>query len=478
MLVRRSSTRRAARRSASYQLAVVVFTSFHHLELRFFTDRFDWGLPLAVVAILVTFVWLGLYKLEAFVSRPLHLFTLLKGTLVALVITAFFVFTFKSPVVERVAAHRVHRLRRLLRGLGRRAHRAARQALRRPTCARAAAASLVIGASADSSVIASRCRELRGFAPVRGDRAAGQAPQRLRRRAGAAARAGRRRAGAAPGVPGRRLRRPQGDLRPHRRGSRPRRRGVRHRPAGEPARHHAAAHAPLRDAGDARAPRPGRRRGHAARASAPSTSSPSAAALVLLSPVFAVIAILVKRSSPRPGLLPPDARRPARQALRVPQVPLDDRGQRRRRAPRLRVQAHRGWGGRRRRWPLLRGRVRAPRLQARRGRARHAASAASCASTRSTSCRSSGTSSGRHEHGRARGRRSTTRSRPTSPGTAAGSRSRPASPASGRSPGAPASASTRWSSRTSSTATTSRLLTDISLCLRTVPAMLVGRGAV
>jgi len=149
----------------SYQLAVVVFTSFHHLELRFFTDSFDWGLPLATAAILITFVWLGLYKLEAYVSRPLHLFTLLKGTLIALVITAFFAFAFKSPVMSEsrltvftaftvfFAASAVVRIAVIdkLYVADVRARRGG---------------SLVIGASADSSVIASRCRDLRGYAPV------------------------------------------------------------------------------------------------------------------------------------------------------------------------------------------------------------------------------------------------------------------------------------------------------------------------
>ena len=149
----------------SYQLAVVVFTSFHHLELRFFTESFEWGMPLAVVAILATFVWLGLYKLEAYVSRPLHLFTLLKGTLIALVITAFFAFAFKSPVVSEsrltvftafavfYAASAVVRIAPLDR-------------LYVADVRDRRGGSIVIGASADSSVIASRCRDLRGYAPV------------------------------------------------------------------------------------------------------------------------------------------------------------------------------------------------------------------------------------------------------------------------------------------------------------------------
>ena len=84
----------------SYELALVVFSWIHDSQVRLFTQRFDWGLPLAVAAIVITFVWLGLYKLEAYVSRPLHLATLFKGTLIALVVTAFFTFTFKSPIVS------------------------------------------------------------------------------------------------------------------------------------------------------------------------------------------------------------------------------------------------------------------------------------------------------------------------------------------------------------------------------------------
>jgi exopolysaccharide biosynthesis polyprenyl glycosylphosphotransferase len=149
----------------AYELALVVFSLIHHYGVRLATESLDWGLPVGVIAIVLTFLWLGLYKLEAYVSRRLHLMTLAKGALVALVITAFFAFTFKAPLVTDsrltvfttfavffvlAAVARIGLLDRLYvdDARGRRG------------------GTLVIGAAADSSVIASRCRELRGYAPV------------------------------------------------------------------------------------------------------------------------------------------------------------------------------------------------------------------------------------------------------------------------------------------------------------------------
>ena len=50
--------------------------------------------------ILGAFLYIGLYKLEIWVSRPLHVVTLFKGVLAALIITSFFVFAFKAPLVN------------------------------------------------------------------------------------------------------------------------------------------------------------------------------------------------------------------------------------------------------------------------------------------------------------------------------------------------------------------------------------------
>jgi len=90
---------------AAYELALVVFSLIHHFEVRLATESFDWGLPVALTAIVLTFLWLGLYKLEAYVSRPLHLMTLAKGAVIALVITAFFAFTFKAPFPTASLTH-------------------------------------------------------------------------------------------------------------------------------------------------------------------------------------------------------------------------------------------------------------------------------------------------------------------------------------------------------------------------------------
>jgi len=149
----------------AYELALVVFSLIHHYGVRLATESLDWGLPVAVIAIVLTFLWLGLYKLEAYVSRPLHLMTLAKGSFVALVITAFFAFTFKAPLVtdSRLTLFTTFALFFVLAavvriGLLDRVYVADARGRRGGT--------LVIGASADSSVIASRCRELRGYAPV------------------------------------------------------------------------------------------------------------------------------------------------------------------------------------------------------------------------------------------------------------------------------------------------------------------------
>jgi exopolysaccharide biosynthesis polyprenyl glycosylphosphotransferase len=150
----------------SYEIAMVVFSWFHHEQLHFATQALDWGIPVGFVAILVSFTYCGLYKLEAWVSRPLHVFLLLKGTLIALVITAALAFTFRAPIVtdSRLTvftafadffalafAARVWLLDRLYRR----------------DVAERLGHTLVIGVSADSGVLVSRLKELRGYARVR-----------------------------------------------------------------------------------------------------------------------------------------------------------------------------------------------------------------------------------------------------------------------------------------------------------------------
>ena len=83
----------------SYEIAVFTFAWFHGYRLSLATASVDWGLLVALAAILGVFIFIGMYKLEIYVSRSMHAVTLFKGTLIALVITAFFDFTFKASVV-------------------------------------------------------------------------------------------------------------------------------------------------------------------------------------------------------------------------------------------------------------------------------------------------------------------------------------------------------------------------------------------
>lgn len=149
----------------SYELAFVVFGWFHHNELLLAGSTFDWGIPLSLAAIVISFLWLGLYKLEAYVSRSLHLMTVAKGSVVALVVTAFFTFAFKTPIVaySRLTLFSAFALFFVLDAVARlwlldKLYRADVRGRRGGT--------VVIGNGADSSHIAGCCRELRGFAPV------------------------------------------------------------------------------------------------------------------------------------------------------------------------------------------------------------------------------------------------------------------------------------------------------------------------
>ncbi len=148
-----------------YGLALMVFSSYHHLAFRPTTERFPWGLPLAVAVVLLTFSGFGLYKLEAYVSRPLHLLTLFKACLVALVVTAFITFVFKSPLVgeSRLTVFCAFAVFLVADALVR---LAALDKLYIRDVRGRRGGSIMVGVAAESSVVASRCRELRGFAPV------------------------------------------------------------------------------------------------------------------------------------------------------------------------------------------------------------------------------------------------------------------------------------------------------------------------
>ena len=228
-------------------------------------------------------------------------------------------------------------------------------------------------------------------------RAAGQAPQRLRRRAGAAARRSRppsrRRARSCSSPAPSATRRPSTSSPPRTRAAArctsPAASSARWTPRAcscgcSRCRSCACAGVPRADA------RP------AARSSAPSTSSRAAAALVVLAPAFAVIAVLIKRDSPGPVFYRQTrvgARGRTFEFLKFRSMTAgNDAGEHKDYVTRL-IEC----GGEapalqatRRSAPSTSGA--APSTSWRRTRA-SPASAASCASTRWTSCRSSGTSS-------------------------------------------------------------------------------------
>jgi exopolysaccharide biosynthesis polyprenyl glycosylphosphotransferase len=150
---------------ASYELALVVFAWYHDHSLRWFAASFDWGLLLGLAVILGAFIYMGLYKLEIWVSRPLHVVTLFKGVVGALIVTAFFVFAFKAPFIDdsRLTIFTAFALFFLLSasvriGLLDRLYRHDVREHRGCT--------LVIGESADSGILVSRLKELRGYSRV------------------------------------------------------------------------------------------------------------------------------------------------------------------------------------------------------------------------------------------------------------------------------------------------------------------------
>jgi len=148
-----------------YEVALVVFSWFHGSGVVFTTASLDWGLLVGLVAILGSFLYCGLYKLEAWVSRRLHLQMLFKGALIAVVITAAFAFAFKAPVVSEsrlmvftafavffvlAALVRIGLLDRLYR----------RDVRARP------GATVVVGQSPESSILVGRLKELRGYGRI------------------------------------------------------------------------------------------------------------------------------------------------------------------------------------------------------------------------------------------------------------------------------------------------------------------------
>ena len=149
----------------SCEVAIVIFSWFHGYTVGLSTGLFGWSVAVALVAIVASFLYCGLYKLEAWVSRPLHLQMLLKGTLIAVVIAAAASFTFKAPLVgeSRLMVFTAFAVTFVLAALVRiglldRVYR--RDVRQRP------GATVVIGHSPESSILVSRLKELRGYGRI------------------------------------------------------------------------------------------------------------------------------------------------------------------------------------------------------------------------------------------------------------------------------------------------------------------------
>jgi exopolysaccharide biosynthesis polyprenyl glycosylphosphotransferase len=83
----------------AHQLALAVFAAYHDLSPVHYFLELDWGVVLALIVVVVTYLWLGLYKLEAYVSRPMHVMLIARGVIIATVVTAFFSFVLKSALI-------------------------------------------------------------------------------------------------------------------------------------------------------------------------------------------------------------------------------------------------------------------------------------------------------------------------------------------------------------------------------------------
>ena len=150
----------------AYEAAAAVFGWYHGVPITLGLLVPGRLFVVALVVVLCTFVWSGLYELEAWVSRPLHLTLLLRTTLYAVVVTAFVTFLVKTLALNQSRLELVvvfvvflvitATLR--LRVWDRVYHRDIDD---RP------GDTVVVGRSSDAGVLVSRLRELRGFAQVR-----------------------------------------------------------------------------------------------------------------------------------------------------------------------------------------------------------------------------------------------------------------------------------------------------------------------
>ena len=158
--------------SVAYELALIVFAFAHRGSLPQAPITFDWSFVVACVVVLAVFHRLGLYRLEAYVSRPLQALLILHGAVAVLVVSSFVAFALKTPLVSDsrltvfvtflfffvlTAAVRLRWLDSLYR----------QDVRERP------GPTVVVGWFTDAGILMSRLRELRGFADVRALRPCG-----------------------------------------------------------------------------------------------------------------------------------------------------------------------------------------------------------------------------------------------------------------------------------------------------------------
>lgn len=145
--------------------ALSVFSWYHDFGFLDAFTTFGWSLVLSTILVVVIYTGLGLYKMEAYVSRPLHVLLILRAVVLATIIAAFLSFVLKSSLLidSRLviftsftlfvlldAALRICWLDRLYQA----------DARRRP------GSTLVIAWGSTGMHLAARCHELRGFAQV------------------------------------------------------------------------------------------------------------------------------------------------------------------------------------------------------------------------------------------------------------------------------------------------------------------------
>ncbi len=149
----------------AFEVAVALHRLWRDYGGGLFAVPVDWSLPVGLGVTLATCYGSGLYKLEAYISRPLHVVTVFKAAGLAVIVLAFAAFALKAEIVTEsrfivfttlglffVAAGflRIGLVDRLYR----------RDVRRRP------GPTVVVGRSMESGVLVSRLKELRGYGKV------------------------------------------------------------------------------------------------------------------------------------------------------------------------------------------------------------------------------------------------------------------------------------------------------------------------